>query len=484
MTKAFNELIEKQQVLHELAVPPVSVVTQVPDWVKEVDQVIEKCYQSSRGVLQSQYLKSIGRIAQKNVHLAFFPVQDLIRLLNANVKINPKGAFANTAIPWEDFIQKVEDNKEEPDIKNILVQWKAQLQDGDYEAYVIKDPALAKEYGNKKKDKETASVAALSTYNNDTIYDAVVKIVERRIAPLQQFEGEMAKRLGNVTKYEAVLRTILNSPADVAASVKRLPGEFFKYCEIEPRSLVALSLACAEFYSVECARVASLAIERKAKEREQGSIPFSSQIGPNKSPEQLELSEPVTKKAKPIRDEKGNYAKAQRELDLSSLQAFDKILNFTSFEKFTKKRNVLTEADMWGSLASYVKQNGKKAIQNIWSGVKFALTGTKKLPSSITEYESFLRTGVIKTSLNVPNNKLVPGIEPVFDVVLQIDSAKERMNNRAVIYKIDLITALADQPNAKEALALRDILRQLAENIGRDEEDYAGNAAKAFAAAS
>lgn len=485
MTKAFNELISSQHVLYELADPPVSGVSvpgAIPDWVKDVKAVINKCYPSTVDIFTNDfYNKTIGKLGQKGVDLKFYPVQDLIRSLYALKIINPRGELAAGNISWGDFLQAVQNNIDDTDVQGILADWKTQLQDGDYEEYEIRNAILSREFSKKKTDKEAVSVAAFSVYNNDTIYETLVKIVERRVNGLQKFEGEIARRLGNVAKYEAVLRDILNNPSQVAASVKKLPADFFKYCEITDRELIRVSLACDAFYKAEVARVISLAIARKAKERE----PFAKQVGQGTA-EQPVLGTPRTQaeirsaKASSQPREKGAFAASQRELDLSSLSTYSDILNTVSFEKFTKN-NIITEADMWQSISTYVGRYGGKAVQSIWSGVKSVLTGTKELPSSITEYESFLRTGIIKTTVSVPNNSLTPGVTPVFDVNIQIDSSKERINNLPVIYNIKLINSLADAPSAKEAKELRDSLRYLAEHIGKEEGMSFKQGVKAFA---
>lgn len=467
MTKAFNELINSQHVLYELVDPPVpgaaSQPAVKPEWVKDAEIVIGKCYPGTVNLLNSDlYYKTVGKIAQRNVSLTFYPVQDLIRELYA-VKVVNKYELAAKILPWEDFLKNVQDNIDDSAVQSVLTQWKAQLQDGDYEGYTIKNAALAKEYANKRKDKEALSTAALSVYNNDTIYNALMGIVERRITPLQKFEGEIARRLGNATKYETVLREILNNPEQVAASVKKLPADFFKYCDISDRALITLSLACAAFYKSEVARIGSLAIDRKIKEQA-----AATPVTP---------ATPAAKTRYNTRDARGRFTK---KLDLASLQMYDDILSLPSFERFAHKKDILTEADLWQNISTYVEKYGGKAIQGIWTGIKYAITGTKKLPSSITEYENFLKTGNIKTTIKVPESQIVPGGSSE-EVELPLDSSKEMINNRAFVYNVGFISNLADQPNAKEAQELRDILRNLAEHMGREEGMSFQRGVKAFA---
>jgi len=473
MTKAFNELINSQHVLYELVDPPVPGAAPQPavkpEWVKDAEIVIGKCYPGTVNLLNSDlYYKTVGKIAQRNVSLTFYPVQDLIRELYA-VKVVNKYELAAKILPWEDFLKNVQDNIDDSAVQSVLTQWKAQLQDGDYEGYTIKNAALAKEYANKRKDKEALSTAALSVYNNDTIYNALMGIVERRITPLQKFEGEIARRLGNATKYETVLREILNNPEQVAASVKKLPADFFKYCDISDRALVALSLACAAFYKSEVARIGALALERKAKEQ---AITTPVATVPGKKP--------LSTHPEAVRSRNRRATAKAAKLDLSSLQMYNDILSFPSFERFTHKKDILTEADLWQNISTYVERYGGKAIQGIWTGIKYVITGTKKLPSSITEYESFLKTGVIKTNIKVPENQIVPE-GSAEEVELPLDSSKEKINNRAFVYNVGFISNLADQPNAKEAQELRDILRNLAEYIGKDNKFNLGQSVKALA---
>lgn len=486
MTKAFNELINKQQFLHEAA--PVSGAP-VVSWIDDIVKIVDKCYGGVGGgrtatLLEGLYPNVVGYLAQRNVDLTYYPIQDLLRRLSANKKINPS-PYSKTVMPWKNFVDNVQANITDPEIDDILKDWETQLQSGNWEEYVIKDPTLLKEYNNKRRDKEAVSTAALSVYNKDTVYNTLVKIVEKRLIPLQQFEGAVARRLGNVAKYEVVLRTILNNPADVAASVKKLPGDFFKYCDIDPRTLVSLSLACAAFYKSECARITSLAIDRLVKatqpaaQQPTATQPVTQQPAAQPAATQPAATQPASGKYN-ARDSRGRFTK---KLDLASLQSYDNILSMPSFGQFVRTDRLITEADTWGSITNYVRSYGGKAIQGIWSGVKYALTGTKKMPSTITEYESFLRTGIIKTKVSVPLSALVPG-GPSDEIEITIDSSKEKINNLPVVYNIELITALASSPSAKEAQELRDHLRNLAENIRRDQEDYVGDAAKAFAAAS
>lgn len=470
MTKAFNELITKQHVLCELAAPlPPGVSAAKPAWLKDVEVVIGKCYPGTVDLINSDlYYRSVGKIAQRNVHLTFYPVQDLIRELYA-VKVVNKYELAAKILPWEDFLKNVQDNIDDPVVQSVITQWKTQLQDGDYEGYIIKNAALAKEYANKRKDKEAVSVAALSVYNNDKIYEALVKIIERRLTGLQRVEGEIARRLGSVTKYEAVLRTVLNNPAQVAASVKKLPADFFKYCEITDRELIRLSLACESFYSTEVARVVSLAIERKV--REEASTPTDTTPAGT-------APAGATSARYNVRDSKGRFAK---KLDLSSVQKFKDILSIPSFERFAKNKHILTEADLWQDLSTYFERYGRKATQSIWSAVRRVTAAAPIVtPITITDYERFLRTGVIKTTVKVPEKDLIPGGSSD-EIELQIDSSKEMINNKPIVYNVGFINALADAPNAKEAQELRDSLRNLAEYIGKDNKFNLGQSVKALA---
>lgn len=461
MTKAFNELINKQHVLCELAVPSAlgSSVTK-PEWVKDIEVVIGKCYPGTVELFNSDlYYRTVGKIAQRNVSLTFYPVQDLIRELYA-VKVVNKYELAAKILPWEDFLKNVQENINNSAVQSVISQWKAQLQDGDYEGYNIKNAALAKEYANKRKDKEAVSVAALSVYSNDKIYEALVKIVEKRITGVQRVEGEIARRLGGITRYEVVLRSVLNNPSQVAASVKKLPADFFKYCEISDRELIRLSLACENFYNSEVARVVSLAIERKAKEQAAASTTSTTSTRYN------------------VRDARGRFTK---KLDLASVQAFGDILNVPSFEKFAKNSNVLTEADAWQNISTYVEKYGRKAIQSIWSAVKRVTAAAPiTTPVTITDYEGFLRTGIIKTTVKVPERELVPGGSSD-EIELQIDSSKEMINNKPFVYTVGFINSLADAPNAKEAQELRDSLRNLAEYMGKSEGNDLGRGIRALA---
>jgi hypothetical protein len=323
-------------------------------------------------------------------------------------------------------------------------------------------------------------------YYKDTLYNGIIGMIEKRISPLQRFEGVISKKIGNLSQYEQILLEILRKPANASSSITKLPKEFTDQADIEPRTLISISLACEMFFKSEIPRIISLAVERKVRENK----PWSNLTLTPGQDTQPELGEPMRsvggKEVQGELDLQPSGGPRQTELDLSSLQGSkdEYLFDFIPFEKFAKTKDYLAESNLWGKIQTFVKNQGKKAVQTIWVGTKKFIQ-SKKIPFDVPEYENFLKTGAIKTKVKIPNNLLTPDITPVFDVEIEIDSTKERINNAPVIYTIGLIEKLSAAGGATEAKNLISLLQNFAEHPMSEtsKSTYLDKAGASFAAA-
>jgi len=174
---------------------------------------------------------SSGSINTGVIPLTYIPIVDLFRLLK-----NASGGAGNNvnsfikAVNKTDKVKNVIDNFLKTDIVNYKPQDKDVVQ-----------------YARKMNDAiDIAAKAALSTYNNKSIVDAVNEMVKKRTNAWTRIS---ALRNPWGSPFQNFIREILLNPQQYAGGTKKIPGDFTQIVDsLYVQSLIRIGVTAQEYY--------------------------------------------------------------------------------------------------------------------------------------------------------------------------------------------------------------------------------------------
>lgn len=397
------------------------------DWVKSLLGDLDAyygSYASNETLVERLYsYTNVGFLAQKNIDLDHYAVQDLLRQLYSLRSVNPEGPARRTVLQWKEFVAAVQNNIGKAEVSAVFKDWKDQIEK-DPSEYVIRDSAIFKYYFAKLKEKNIAAIAAYETYKTYTIYEALRKILERRLNAGSQFQAKIINPLVNRVvpmvgkpQYEQVLLNVLLHPEKYANAENSFPESFTKDCDIRPEILKNIGLLCEQFYLSELPRVAELTAKKEGDA--QLKFPFAEDI-----------------------QERGG--------DITKYISFAERYN-----ELTRINELVKLSDIWNSFKQNVTR-GPAAAQAAHNNFAQYFKKLTFKPTEKPEYQMFIKQGIIKINTSSFDTSITPS--------KVINSAAVQLNNKPLIYTLEVI----DKLNTPESKRLVDIIKSVAENTTTD----------------
>jgi hypothetical protein len=385
-------------------------------------------YASSAALVERLYsYTNVGFLAQKNIDLDYYAVQDLLRQLYSLKSVNPEGVARRTVLQWKDFVAAVQKNISTPEVSAVFKDWEDQSKK-DPSEYVIRDSAIYKYYYAKLKEKDIAAIAAYETYKTYTIYEALRKILERRLNAGSQFQAKVINPLVNRVvpmvgkpQYEQVLLSVLLHPEKYANAENSFPESFTKDCDIRPEILKNIGLLCEQFYLSQLPRLFELTAKKEAEKASAAQPEF-------------------------------NFEDVQvRRGDITKYISFAERYN-----ELTKINELVKLSDIWNSFKQNVTR-GPAAAQAAHNNFTQYFKKLTFKPTEKPEYQMFIKQGIIKTNTSSFDTSITPS--------KVIDSTAIQLNNKPLIYTLEVI----DKLNTPESKRLVDSIKSVAENTTTDQ---------------